>query len=183
MAQVNAYGCLCSGFKQRLVGAWSPGFRGGCDTMPSLHSAVCVLLVGQAIQFITCVIQMRGLLSALSLLAFTVAANAIKLKFRYEECMQYDLNMYEPFYGSFVALPDLYSLQVSLLDEFESRLLQSVSARCCTYLQNSLPRLGISASTRRAVAMISERVRCQMGGARRLLKQRICVDVCNTGEV
>ncbi|KAG2431849.1 hypothetical protein HXX76_009342 [Chlamydomonas incerta] len=25
--------------------------------------------------------------------------------------MQYDLNMYEPFYGSFVALPDLYSLQ------------------------------------------------------------------------
>eukprot|EP00198_Chlamydomonas_reinhardtii_P012202 XP_001701539.1 Emp24/gp25L/p24 family protein [Chlamydomonas reinhardtii] len=54
---------------------------------------------------------MRGLLSALSLLAFTVAANAIKLKFRYEECMQYDLNMYEPFYGSFVALPDLYSLQ------------------------------------------------------------------------
>lgn len=37
----------------------------------------------------------------------------IKLKFRYEECMQYDLNMYEAFYGSFVALPDLYSLQVS----------------------------------------------------------------------
>ncbi len=39
-------------------------------------------------------------------------ALGIKLKFRYEECMQYEINMYEPFYGSFVALPDLYSMQV-----------------------------------------------------------------------
>ncbi|GFR46737.1 hypothetical protein Agub_g8360 [Astrephomene gubernaculifera] len=38
-------------------------------------------------------------------------ATAIKLKFRYDECMHYDMNMYEPFYGSFVALPDLYALQ------------------------------------------------------------------------
>ncbi|GLI62675.1 hypothetical protein VaNZ11_005351 [Volvox africanus] len=38
-------------------------------------------------------------------------AVALKLRFRYEECMQYEVSMYEPFYGSFVALPDLYSLQ------------------------------------------------------------------------
>ncbi|MEW5316230.1 MAG: hypothetical protein WDW38_007611 [Sanguina aurantia] len=33
------------------------------------------------------------------------------LKFRYEECMIYDVTMYEPFTGSFVALPDAHNTQ------------------------------------------------------------------------
>lgn len=55
---------------------------------------------------------MRRLSLCCLVLAILQSANAIKLKFRYEECMQYELNMYEPFYGSFVALPDLYNMQV-----------------------------------------------------------------------
>lgn len=54
--------------------------------------------------------MMSGL--ALAALAFAVvslqAADAVKLKFRYEECMTYDFHMYEPFYGSFVSLADQY---------------------------------------------------------------------------
>lgn len=36
---------------------------------------------------------------------------ALKLKFRHEECMTYDFDMYEPFYGSFVGMPDTYGVQ------------------------------------------------------------------------
>ncbi|GAX77065.1 hypothetical protein CEUSTIGMA_g4511.t1 [Chlamydomonas eustigma] len=35
-------------------------------------------------------------------------AEALKLKFRSEECMQYHFDMYQPFYGSYVSLPDMY---------------------------------------------------------------------------
>ncbi|KAG2487692.1 hypothetical protein HYH03_013691 [Edaphochlamys debaryana] len=53
----------------------------------------------------------RVLLALALLSCLHSLALGIKLKFRYEECMQYEMVMYEPFYGSFVALPDLYSLQ------------------------------------------------------------------------
>ena len=36
---------------------------------------------------------------------------AMTLKFRYEECLTYTFNMYEPFYGSFVSMPDSYGMQ------------------------------------------------------------------------
>lgn len=46
-------------------------------------------------------------------LALLQAVQGVKLKFRFEECLTYDMTMYEPFYGSFVALPDMYGNQVS----------------------------------------------------------------------
>ncbi|KAJ9512953.1 Emp24/gp25L/p24 family protein [Haematococcus lacustris] len=53
------------------------------------------------------------------LLLFLLAsgASALKLKIRYEECMTYDMLMYEPFYGSFVALPDTYGVHPSFILE------------------------------------------------------------------
>jgi hypothetical protein len=51
------------------------------------------------------------LLALIALSSFPGSSLAIKLKFRYEECLTYEFTMYEPFYGSFVAMPDLYNMQ------------------------------------------------------------------------
>ncbi len=47
------------------------------------------------------------------MIAFVLASllcnvDAIKLKFRTEECMHYAFRQYDPFYGSFISLPDVY---------------------------------------------------------------------------
>jgi hypothetical protein len=49
----------------------------------------------------------------LGLLLLCHQAAAIKLRFRYEECLYHEFNMYEPFYGSYVALSDVYGMQAS----------------------------------------------------------------------
>jgi hypothetical protein len=58
---------------------------------------------------------MRGLLVAFALLAGSLlgGAEAVKLKFRQEECLTYNVNMYNAFYGSFVAMPDAYGQTAS----------------------------------------------------------------------
>ena len=38
------------------------------------------------------------------------SASAVKLKFKFEECMFYSFNQYEYFYGSFVSMPDVYGV-------------------------------------------------------------------------
>lgn len=53
---------------------------------------------------------MRQLLLFCVVLVGLIPALAVKLKFRYEECLSYEFQLYEPFYGSFVALPDLYGV-------------------------------------------------------------------------
>lgn len=53
--------------------------------------------------------RLYGLQCVLCLLV-AVSVKAVKLKFRYEECLSYNFQLYEPFYGSFVALPDLYGV-------------------------------------------------------------------------
>lgn len=45
------------------------------------------------------------------LLAVLHGADAVKLKFRYEECLTHEFKAYEPFYGSFVAMPDFHGVQ------------------------------------------------------------------------
>lgn len=52
----------------------------------------------------------QGLELVLSFVLLLVCRNVqgIKLKFKYEECMTYTFKQYEYFYGSFVALPDVY---------------------------------------------------------------------------
>jgi hypothetical protein len=47
------------------------------------------------------------------LLPLLLPAQAIKLRFRYEECLYHEFEMYTPFYGSFVALSDIYGMQVT----------------------------------------------------------------------
>lgn len=51
---------------------------------------------------------MKGLALLLVIAACLGQGQALKLKFRYEECMTYEFQMYEPFYGSYVSLADQY---------------------------------------------------------------------------
>lgn len=44
------------------------------------------------------------------LLLLVQPGSAIKLKFKHEECMTYTFVQYEYFYGSFIALPDVYGV-------------------------------------------------------------------------
>jgi hypothetical protein len=53
---------------------------------------------------------LRPLLGLAALLLLAQAGNAIKLKFKFEECMFYTFNQYEYFYGSFVSMPDVYGV-------------------------------------------------------------------------
>ncbi|KAG1667369.1 hypothetical protein FOA52_001429 [Chlamydomonas sp. UWO 241] len=52
------------------------------------------------------------MLLALSLMLLA-PVQAIKLKFRNEECMTYDMVMYHSIYGGYVAMPDMYSATAS----------------------------------------------------------------------
>lgn len=61
----------------------------------------------------SCALPTRSLACAcalLALLALVPSAAAVKLKFKAEECMTYQFTQYEYFYGSFVALPDVYGV-------------------------------------------------------------------------
>eukprot|EP00195_Chlamydomonas_chlamydogama_P009940 CAMPEP_0202906592 /NCGR_PEP_ID=MMETSP1392-20130828/39654_1 /ASSEMBLY_ACC=CAM_ASM_000868 /TAXON_ID=225041 /ORGANISM="Chlamydomonas chlamydogama, Strain SAG 11-48b" /LENGTH=179 /DNA_ID=CAMNT_0049595191 /DNA_START=193 /DNA_END=729 /DNA_ORIENTATION=+ len=52
--------------------------------------------------------RVRSLVAVCLTLLLLTSIEGVKLKFRYEECMTYDFEMYTPFYGSFVAMPDVY---------------------------------------------------------------------------
>ena len=55
---------------------------------------------------------MKPLFGLLLLVVFVAHdGQAIKLKFRYEECFTHELHLNEPLYGAFVAMPDFYSVQ------------------------------------------------------------------------
>mmetsp|Transcript_18835 Transcript_18835/g.32163 ORF Transcript_18835/g.32163 Transcript_18835/m.32163 type:complete len:212 (+) Transcript_18835:38-673(+) len=49
----------------------------------------------------------------LAFILLVCGSHAVKLKIRFEECISHEFGMYEPFYGSFVAMPDVYGNQAN----------------------------------------------------------------------
>lgn len=53
----------------------------------------------------------RAVLVAVACILLCIArVSAVKLKFKYEECLYYTFQQYEYFYGSYVSVPDVYGV-------------------------------------------------------------------------